>query len=127
VTDHYDEDVLDLARLKASVAEFESLEKLRVKAEQLRARQTWAGWLADGTVAYADFLDSPVWRVTRRQALVRAGFRCQWVVPGMTIRCGSRHRLEVHHLTYARIGDEDPDDLVVLCRAHHLSAHGRDR
>ena len=34
------------------------------------------------------------------------------------------YRLEVHHLSYARLGRELPDDLIVLCPACHAIAHG---
>ena len=34
------------------------------------------------------------------------------------------YRLEVHHLTYERVGHEHPDDLIVLCPACHAAAHG---
>lgn len=34
------------------------------------------------------------------------------------------YRLEVHHLTYERIGHEHPDDLIVLCPACHADVHG---
>jgi hypothetical protein len=32
---------------------------------------------------------------------------------------------EVHHLTYDRLGHEDPADLIGLCRACHSFLHGR--
>lgn len=64
---------------------------------------------------YAAYLASDRWAVTRLGALHRAGWRC---------RCGSRSCLQVHHLTYARVGAELPDDLVVLCRNCHQRVHG---
>lgn len=33
-------------------------------------------------------------------------------------------RLEVHHLTYERLGCEAPDDLLVLCGRCHATFHG---
>jgi hypothetical protein len=35
------------------------------------------------------------------------------------------YRLEVHHLTYERLGWEQPDDLLVLCERCHAVLHGR--
>jgi len=71
---------------------------------------------------YYNYLASPHWRLTRRRAIQRAGHRCQ--------ECGGYWtrerplRLEVHHLTYARVGKERPGDLAVLCEACHEQAHG---
>lgn len=59
------------------------------------------------------YLRSSHWRAVRLWALELAAHRCQY--PG----CGARRRLDVHHLTYARLGAEIPGDLQVLCREHH--------
>lgn len=84
-------------------------------------------------IAYADYLLSDHWKLTRQLALQRAGNRCQ---------CGqcplasfyphelrewfprSYSRLEVHHLTYERLGAEVDDDLLVLCGWCHSRLHG---
>jgi 5-methylcytosine-specific restriction endonuclease McrA len=64
---------------------------------------------------YPEYLASPAWQRTRRQALLRADFTCA--------RCRATTRLQVHHVTYQRLGDEWPDDLEVLCAACHHAAH----
>jgi len=66
--------------------------------------------------SYADYLQSTEWRVRRADALEAAGFRCQ--------RCGHMYGLDVHHVTYERLGNERPEDLVVLCRVCHAELHG---
>lgn len=64
----------------------------------------------------AEYLHTPEWKVTRRSAIFAANHRCQ--------RCGLRVRLlDVHHLSYDRLGDELPADLVVLCRPCHKLQH----
>lgn len=71
-------------------------------------------------MSYADYLRSPEWAKRRERALDQAGRRCQLCAyrgPG----------LDVHHNTYARIGDEAPEDLVVLCRLCHRRHHGARR
>ena len=59
--------------------------------------------------------------VTRKQfrALVaRDGGRC--AVPG----CGSRRRLQVHHVVHwLHGGPTDPDNQVLLCEVHHCKVH----
>jgi 5-methylcytosine-specific restriction endonuclease McrA len=66
-------------------------------------------------IDYATYLKSSQWREIRRQALAWAFHRCE--------RCGSKPTdLEVHHLTYERLGDEHLHDLEVLCPPCHLAA-----
>jgi hypothetical protein len=69
-----------------------------------------------GFDSYAAYLRSPHWRALRRQALDLAQRRCP---------CGARTELQVHHLTYARLGAERLGDLAVLCRGCHRRAHSR--
>jgi hypothetical protein len=89
---------------------------------------------------YAEYLVSAEWKLVRKAALQRASRRCQspicelaylrslsddelrveedeWLPP-------HAYRLEVHHLSYERLGHELPDDLIVLCPACHAAAHG---
>jgi 5-methylcytosine-specific restriction endonuclease McrA len=68
-----------------------------------------------GGQTYQEYLRSAVWLHRRRRALNRARWRCE--------QCGSWHRLEVHHLTYARVGAELDTDLTVLCRPCHRRRH----
>ena len=65
---------------------------------------------------YQQVMHSDAWRRRRQRALKRAGYRCQ--------KCGDRRRLEVHHLTYARLGRERAADLIVLCHTCHAAEHG---
>lgn len=67
------------------------------------------------TEQYATYLQSAGWRRRRDEALKAAGWTCQ--------RCGARKGLQVHHLTYERIGAELPEDLQVLCRSCHEGEH----
>lgn len=63
-----------------------------------------------------EYLKTKEWKVKRNRALIQAGNRCQV--------CASTYRLEVHHRTYERLGDELLSDLVVLCRSCHQHYHG---
>lgn len=65
--------------------------------------------------AYAEYLASPAWRITRNAALKRAGYRC--------VRCARKRRLQVHHRTYERVGHEHNADLEVLCEDCHSGHH----
>jgi hypothetical protein len=66
---------------------------------------------------YRDYLQTCHWRRTRALALERAGFQCAL--------CQRGERLCVHHRSYARIGFEQPRDLIVLCGTCHEIHHER--
>jgi hypothetical protein len=86
---------------------------------------------------YADYRRSDHWHGTRKDALWRAQNRCQspicrygyvraWTEEEISeqLRQGE-YRLDVHHLTYERLGSELADDLLVLCRNCHELIHGK--
>ena len=53
------------------------------------------------------------WRSTHHSAPVCLVCGCRW-----SLRSG-----QLHHVTYMRLGNEEPDDLVPLCAAHHARLH----
>jgi hypothetical protein len=65
---------------------------------------------------YGAYLRSPGWLNRRSAAIRNSGGRCE--------SCDAAAPLEVHHLTYRRLGAELPEDLVALCRACHEERHG---
>lgn len=64
---------------------------------------------------YREYLQTPEWRLRRNDALRRARFACQI--------CSSQDRLQVHHRTYARRGQERNADIIVLCASCHTVFH----
>jgi len=66
---------------------------------------------------YEEYLQTDHWKAVAEKARKQANFTCAV--------CGSRKELNVHHTTYKRKGQEDPDDLVVLCAACHGNHHGK--
>jgi len=64
---------------------------------------------------YQEYLRTPEWIARRHEMLRRADNRCQL--------CNWNNRLEVHHRTYDRLGNEAPEDLTVLCRECHELFH----
>jgi hypothetical protein len=72
---------------------------------------------------YRDYLRTPEWRRTRAAAIIRADNACS-----LDVTHGAE--LDVHHRTYARLGEELEADLAVLCRSCHQvhhKAYGRPR
>ena len=65
---------------------------------------------------YTAYLHSKHWKKVRSVALQKAGYKCQACSTKDTI-------LDVHHNSYDRLGNEDPSDLIVLCRSCHAKVH----
>ena len=66
---------------------------------------------------YADYLNTAHWQELRYAKLDEADHRCQL--------CYSPYRLQVHHRTYCRLGEELDSDLIVLCATCHARVHNR--
>lgn len=65
---------------------------------------------------YEVYLTTLHWRNVRQRKLGEVGYRCE--------KCDRDKGLEVHHLTYERLGQESLEDLQVLCPICHREAHG---
>lgn len=66
---------------------------------------------------YKEYLSSITWKKIKKKVINRASGCCEG--------CGNSEPLEVHHLTYERVGMELMTDLSALCRNCHLKAHGK--
>jgi 5-methylcytosine-specific restriction endonuclease McrA len=65
---------------------------------------------------YNQYLLTEHWQKTRKATLAARGYQCE--------KCRKRGgELHVHHLTYARLGQERPEDLQVLCSECHRWEH----
>lgn len=79
-------------------------------------RRKWRGIQSERKMEYNRYMDSPEWQKKREAVFKAQGKKCR--------RCGSeRGVLHVHHLTYARFGHEDLEDLQVLCEGCHGLIH----
>ena len=69
---------------------------------------------------YIDYMRSPEWQEKRSQILRRSRY-CEVCSTRISIsRCLA---VEVHHLTYARLGHEELSDLLAVCRRCHDYLH----
>jgi hypothetical protein len=64
---------------------------------------------------YIQYLQSEEWKSKRLLVLERDNWICQ--------SCKILKADEVHHLTYANLGNENLDDLISYCKKCHLSKH----
>jgi len=62
-------------------------------------------------ISYAAYIVSDRWKAFRLRILKKRGNKCE--------ECAARTGLEVHHLTYERLGHEKASDVKVLCGFHH--------
>jgi 5-methylcytosine-specific restriction endonuclease McrA len=84
--------------------------------------------LGFGRDGYDKYLESPYWKEFRRkkfaEQLERIGHncceQCATIVEKPTVE------LQVHHLTYERLGNELMGDVQIICRECHKKVHSRD-
>lgn len=69
-------------------------------------------------VIYDDYIRSAKWRKRAQVAKVAAGHRCQ-----ICYTPESEAVLHTHHRTYRNLGNEKPEDLIVLCEDCHFLFH----
>ncbi len=69
------------------------------------------------TPRYEEYLSSDDWKDLKKKVIVRSKGKCEG--------CGDQTYLDVHHLTYERIGMELLTDLTAYCRDCHEKAHGK--
>jgi len=64
---------------------------------------------------YDDYLNTDWWKAIRLERIRLDDMKCH--------DCGSSMNLNVHHVSYERLGREDMADLVTLCKACHKRRH----
>jgi len=85
--------------------------RLRVQASSDAAALSHRDWWE----RYELYLQSDAWREKRRLVFERANFLCEG--------CRQRPAVEVHHLTYAHVGNELLFELVAVCQPCHDQLH----
>lgn len=76
---------------------------------------------------YAKYLAGDHWRTLRKEVIDAVGSICEeCLMPRWLAEIAYDQDLHVHHLTYANLGNEQPEDLRVLCaRCHEIETFGR--
>lgn len=70
------------------------------------------------TQSYQEYLKSREWAKAKERFKMSKRYKAKCA------GCGIRHvPLDIHHMTYAHIGNENPEDLVELCRPCHEAIH----
>lgn len=66
-------------------------------------------------VDYYEYIGSDEWKRKREEILKRDNYQC--------MACGGKCNLQVHHLTYKNIGNENEWELITLCKSCHQQYH----
>ena len=89
-----------------------------------RPGSRWSRGRITRRAQYAAYMGSVAWQEKRRDWYQH--WRSTHHSAPMCLVCGCRWSLrsgQLHHVTYMRLGNEEPDDLVPLCAAHHARLH----
>jgi len=78
--------------------------------EQQRQTEVWQR-------AYDEYLETPAWKRKRQLVMLRAQGICEG--------CREAEAIDVHHFSYADVGQEFLFQLAALCRMCHERLHGR--
>ena len=68
-------------------------------------------------IDYYEYIGSAKWKAKADMAKQRANYRCQL--------CNASGELHAHHREYKCLGNEQPEDIIVLCSACHARFHDR--
>ena len=85
--------------------------KWREREEEHFYKMERGEYNAKSVVNYSEYLKSEWWQQLRTKRLKFDNWRC--------CMCGTGENLSVHHVTYERLGNEDLNDLITLCRDCH--------
>jgi len=91
----------------------QKLNRLQTSVDSLRATRLQE--LKD--MPYKDYLQTPEWKATAIRKKDSVGHSCQV--------CDSTEKLNTHHRTYERRGEEEDNDLLVLCANCHGLFHNK--
>ena len=64
-----------------------------------------------------EYLKSPEWSTIRKERLLQDNYQCHM--------CQAEEALEVHHINYNTLYNEDLESLVSLCRQCHQATHDK--
>ena len=115
-------DYIRTSRSQEAPAECESCKKaesLRMGNAYSKEREQRAEELQKlKTMPYKEYLQTEHWQSFRKRVLRYHGYRCQL--------CGAdKTQLNVHHRSYENRGQEQYNDVIVLCHDCHSKFHGK--
>lgn len=67
--------------------------------------------------AKSEYLQSKEWKELKTMKLLLADNKCE--------SCGSTHNLELHHIDYTNLTQENFEDVAIVCRDCHQAIHNK--
>lgn len=67
------------------------------------------------SLEYSQYIASDRWRKFRARVIRERGSMCE--------RCGKVGSVQAHHISYARLGREKPEDVKLYCKPCHDLMH----
>ena len=71
--------------------------------------------------SYQEYIKSPQWQAKADRLKAASGWKCQ-----LCNKDGNKTTLHAHHKTYDRLGFEDDNDIIILCKDCHAKFHDKD-
>lgn len=93
----------------------ESEKERKQRLENSNENPNWGEKYGLEFKSYAEYLQSDLWKQKKATALSFIGNCCKI--------CRSKKSINVHHISYDRIGKELIEDLSILCRSCHKMVH----
>ena len=142
-TSQYDDELLESARILDAILESGDSKYIKydfVEAYLLRYRgyeeddlnklkvyvhtDDLKSFLKTADVRHATYLKSLKWHQIKGYVRERDNYTCSHCGMNMV---DDLYHLHTHHLTYKRLGNEDPQDLVLLCSKCHSKEHSKNK
>jgi 5-methylcytosine-specific restriction endonuclease McrA len=64
---------------------------------------------------YLEYLESDTWAAIKLDLYAIRGKKCE--------KCGTKKQIQVHHIHYSNLYNEEPEDLILLCSGCHKKEH----
>lgn len=100
----------------ALLAQVDPRERRRQQREARTEARIAEGRQAGQSSAYLRRIHSAEWKVFRMTIMAQRGAKCE--------QCPSVRNIQLHHMTYERLGNELPQDVMLLCDDCHRGIHG---
>lgn len=85
------------------------------ESNELYKQKKYNNYKQSRQYTYDQYIHSHTWRSLREAILKRDSYTCQ--------KCKKAKAIQVHHLTYIRLGNEDFKDLISVCISCHEKIH----
>lgn len=102
-------------RCESAFKKLKSKNKKRAAKQERRKQRQSSQPHPPANITYQEYIKSHWWKALRSRIFKKRGRKCEV--------CRATKCLQLHHLTYERMGRERESDLKILCRDCHKLTH----